>query len=339
MEIAEAAERINELSDQHSIGKLQILRQELRGRQPRTFKIFSAATIFEDYAFHDGGRHELQFNIGIEKLGEEDVFRYGVAFSLEPSRSHTDVSELFPKIDRFNYYMRTDCTAFPGYRLWCWSQSGRSPDHYPRPFEPEEIRWGNFLFFGKWVSIEAVDFNIILNDLDALLPLYVFVEKGDYMLAPGERGHQFRPGCTVKKPYTSASPAGHEYDVALRHNVLQLSLYSALCKEYGTKNVATEFTIEAGGRVDAATRYKGRMAFFEIKVAPSARSALRESLGQLLEYAHWPDTTRANELVVVGEAPATADTIQYLKYLRLKFGLKVFYRQLDIDSGNLLPSI
>src|ERR1700754_2452274 len=52
------------------------------------------------YAFHKGGRRELQFNVGFEEDGA--YFRYGVAFSLEPSRDLSDpVEVLAPKIQRF----------------------------------------------------------------------------------------------------------------------------------------------------------------------------------------------------------------------------------------------
>ena len=336
MEIAKAARILNKRAGEYDLGRLQSLREQLRGRPTRTSKVFSAATTFEDYAFHDGGRHEIQFNIGLETRGEpeSEVFRYGVAFSLETSRAHPDPSELFPKIDRFNYYIRTESQTFPDFRLWCWSKKGRGPDCYPRPFDPQEVHIGNFLFFGKWVLSSELDFDQVLADLDRMLPLYFFVESGAYMV-PAETNSYFRPGCTVKKQATVASRASSQLDIALRHNNLQLSLYKALCAEYGPGNVATEHLIDVGGRVDAAVMHNGQIVFFEIKVAPSARSALREGLGQLLEYAHWPSVERANELVIVGEAPADRFATQYLRLLRSKFNLNIFYRQLEMATGEL----
>ncbi|MEW6668412.1 MAG: hypothetical protein AB1512_24635 [Thermodesulfobacteriota bacterium] len=340
MEIADAVRTLNEQAESYELGRLQSIREQLRGRPTRTSKVFSAATVFDHYAYHDGGRHEMQFNVGLETRGEPEieVFRYGVAFSLEPSRANPDPSELFPKIERFNYYIRTESQAFPDFRLWCWSETGRGPDCYPRPFDPEEIRIGNFLFFGKWVPSSIVDFDQVLSDLDCLLPLYVFVESGTYM-TPAESGGEFHSGCTIKKTSTVVSRTSSDVDVALRHNELQLSLYELLCAEYGPENVATEHWIDSGGRVDAAVRRSGQMTFFEIKVAPSARSALREGLGQLLEYAHWPSKERADELVIVSEAPADHSTAQYLNHIRSKFNLNVFYRQLITTTGELKPGV
>src|SRR4030067_3584132 len=87
MEIKRIALELNELSRSHPIGHLQELRARLKGKT-RTHKIF--VTDFADYAFHDGGRHELQFNIGAEEIEGREVFRYGVAFSLETSRSRSE---------------------------------------------------------------------------------------------------------------------------------------------------------------------------------------------------------------------------------------------------------
>jgi hypothetical protein len=339
VEIAELAKKLNEISKGYSIGNLQTLREKIRGKPSRTHKIFTYSTIFDDYAFHDGGRHELQFNIGFESIEKKICFRFGVAFSLEPSRAHTDVSELFPKIKRFNYYIRTENESFPGFKMWYWSRGVRSADFNPRPFELDEAQIDNFLFLGKWVPVEEINLDVVLDTFDQLLPLYGFVEQGDYVAQPGANDVTFRPGCSSKKFTTSAFHSESELDVALRHNELQAALYGALSKEYGSNNVRTEHPTAVGGKVDAAVRTKDEMIFYEIKVAPSARGALRESIGQILEYAYWPNVTRAAELVIVGEPPATAEVIEYLKHLRQILGVKIFYRQLQMPSGRLSPPV
>jgi hypothetical protein len=340
MDIRQIARTLNELSRNHPIGHLQELRTQLRGKPSRTHAIFTASTIFPDYAYHDGGRHELQFNIGTEEMDRRAIFRYGIAFSLETSRSLPDVSELFPKIDRFNYYLRTNPSAFPGFLMWYWiGKTHRSPDFYPRPIEQALAQVDNFIFFGKWVDLDQLDLEDVLNELDGLLPVYAFVEGGDYLQTPAERPTAFRPGCSIKKVSTRLSRIANELDIALRHNELQSALYKALSKEYGANQVTTEFCVESAGRVDAVIIQNGSMTFYEIKVAPSARSALREAFGQLLEYAYWPNASRANELVVVGEAAPTYETKLYLNNLRRRFGLQLSYRQLNMEQGELRQAV
>jgi hypothetical protein len=339
MDIKEIAEKLNELAKDHPIGRLQELRTQIRGKASRTYAIFTASTIFPQYAFHDGGRHELQFNIAFEKMDGRDVFRYGVAFSLKPSFSLPNVSVLFPKIDRFNYYLRTNPCAFPGLFMWYWIEADRSLDFYPRPIEPAITKANTFIFLGKWVEADDVNIQDILDEFNGLLPLYGFVESGDFLQMPSKNTTVFRPGCSVKKLSAKASQSAGECDIALRHNALQCALFDALAGEYGPNQVATEFAIDAGGFVDAVVAKNSSYIFFEIKVAPSTRSALREALGQILEYAYWPNANRANILVVVGEESPTKEAESYLKNLRKRFGLKLFYRQIDMTKGTLSPAI
>ncbi|HLX70843.1 MAG TPA: hypothetical protein VKV04_14535, partial [Verrucomicrobiae bacterium] len=86
------AYELNDAARSHPIGALQEIRAELHGKQQSGHKIFSSQTITEDWAFHHGGRSELQFNIGFDGSDGKNL-RSGVAFSFETSRS-------FPKIGR-----------------------------------------------------------------------------------------------------------------------------------------------------------------------------------------------------------------------------------------------
>jgi hypothetical protein len=128
MGIRDIAHKINDLSKGYEIKGLQNFRQRVSGGT-RSYKIFSESSIIENddyaYAFHDGGRKELQFNIG----NEEGFFRYGIAFSLQPSQSLPDpVAILKPRIERFNRFVRENQTYFPGCLMWYWQNGSRSKD-------------------------------------------------------------------------------------------------------------------------------------------------------------------------------------------------------------------
>lgn len=101
MNIREIANELNNRASGYRMGQFQDLRKDIKGlKKKASSQIFTDQTISSDegWAFHYGGRKEIQFNIGLEKEG----LRYGLAFSLETSRSLPDVSELFPKILKFN---------------------------------------------------------------------------------------------------------------------------------------------------------------------------------------------------------------------------------------------
>lgn len=98
---AMVGEEINRRSKNYKIGGLQELRKIIK-KQSRlaSRRIFDRRTIFENWAWHYGGRTELQFNIGVE----DDFLRYGVAFSLECCQSLPSIDVLVPKMARFNEF-------------------------------------------------------------------------------------------------------------------------------------------------------------------------------------------------------------------------------------------
>jgi hypothetical protein len=76
------ADKLNELAPPHPIGKLQDFRTQLKKLRRRPGdKIFSAQTTSDYWAFHRGGRTELQFNIGYEHGENNEDLKHGVAFS------------------------------------------------------------------------------------------------------------------------------------------------------------------------------------------------------------------------------------------------------------------
>jgi len=107
MDILKIAKNLNEKSKDYQIGQLQNYRVEINNlSKPYTNNIFSNKSIKykNNYAYHSGGRKEMQVNIGFEPDREE--FRAGFAFSIEPSRSLTEPVEIFePKIKRFNEFL------------------------------------------------------------------------------------------------------------------------------------------------------------------------------------------------------------------------------------------
>lgn len=342
MTIEEVAWELNRLSEGHPIGGLQALRERIRNRRTRTNSIFSTASISKDpddpYAFHDGGRKELQFNIGFEERNGRSILRYGVAFSLEPSRTLPDPSLLFPKIERFNYYLRNNSDAFPGFRMWHWSNGEISPERLPQPLDPSVIEPGNFLFLGDWMYEDELDLELVLQGMDHLLRVYEFVEGNGRIESRSVGGSDFRPGHTPGRRSTSGSREGGFFDISLRHNEMQTAIYNILVRDHGENRVMTEYPVP-NGSVDATVfGPDGQpMVFYEIKTAPDARGAIREALGQILDYCYWPDEARARELIIVGEAEVGPGTRDYLANLRRCLGINLWYRRLDMERTSLLP--
>lgn len=329
------ADELNARADSHRIGMLQQIRTELHGlkRQPGR-KIFSSHTITDKWAFHHGGRSELQFNIG-EDGSNGTMLRYGVAFSFKPSRSLPTIDVLIPKVRLFNEFLRLYPDLYADMRMWHWRDGTRSSESSPGPISQELVSEGVFVFLGYRTSIGNLDHDEVLAVMDSLLPLYKYVEGNGRiqpLSKPDEKEFVFRSGCTPKLVATRVSHAQKELDVNLRHNILQQALYYQLVNKYGEENVGTELSAGIGTSIDLVLRQPDGYWFYEIKTSQSPRACIREAIGQLLEYSLWPGSQEACRLIIVGETGADEDVLKYCRRLNERFSLPVEYQQIVAES-------
>ncbi|MGA3055618.1 MAG: hypothetical protein ABSD63_15530 [Candidatus Korobacteraceae bacterium] len=329
------AAELNSRSRTHPIGALQEVRADLKGLSRQAgHDIFSGQTITDEWAFHHGGRSELQFNIG--EISDPRGLRYGVAFSFETSRTLPSPLEvLAPKVKLFNDFMELNAEAFADMRMWHFEKGGRTPsdEYMPGPIPWERVKEGVFAFLGKRQPLDSIDYEAILGDLDRLLPLYRYVESGGAsqpIVMPVEARFAFHAGCSVKASSAVATQIQRQIDIVLRHNELQQALHRRLVSEYGDENVGAENPSGVGTRVDIVVRRENDFWFYEIKTACSPRACLREAVGQLLEYAFWPGGQGATRLVVVGECAIDDDATEYLRRLKDRFSLPIDYEQIAI---------
>ena len=335
--------------DQHSAGYeiagLQDLRKELRGlKRLAGRRIFSERSTSDEWAFHSGGRDELQFNIGLDVMPDgSPALRAGVAFSLEPSQSLPDWNVLVPRIARFNAFMRENPDAFLDLAMWHWLGDDRSTDRRPGPIGPEIVRTRSFIFLGARQPAELVDVHQCLRTFDRLLALYRYVqgEAGDAMSSAGGFSAaapvatlveelRLEGGVTTKKTgWITATYIERTLDVELRHNELQNRLQEKL-KAAGVGIVTLEAKL--GQRaIDLVVQAGGELWFYEVKTGTSVRHCLREAIGQLLEYALWPGATLPARLIVVGEGAPTAESEAYLTALNERFPIPLEYEQFELS--------
>lgn len=329
----EIAAEINRKSKSYLIGKLQDIRTELKGLARRPGKsIFSPKTISDNWAFHHGGRSELQFNIGWEDTAGLKELRHGVAFSFETSKTLPMIDILVPKVRLFNDFLRLYPELYSDMRMWHYKEN-RSSDYMPGPISSELVTEGCFVFLGKRQPADNIDYDMILDDFDKLLPLYRYTENNNVsqpVTIPLDAPFTFKSGCTVKASSTVATYTQKQLNVNLRHNELQQALYQHLVSQYGKENVGTEITSGVGTSVDVIVRRDNGYWFYEIKTSLSPRACLREAIGQLLEYAFWPGAQPAIRLVVAGESPIDKDCMEYLRRLNLRFPLPIDYEQIAL---------
>jgi hypothetical protein len=114
------------------------------------------------------------------------------------------------------------------------------------------------------------------------------------------------------------------------HKKIQKTLVKILRKNGHFKNILIE-----NNNVDVQARFNSQqLIYFEIKTG-TAKNNIRQAFGQLLEYAFFPDTIKANKLIVVGDEEPSMEIRKYIKHLRTQTGLRIFYQWVDMENETL----
>ena len=334
MNIKDIAEKLNELSYKYEIGKLQDIRKTLkRLSRKASSTIFTDNTISVDngWAFHYGGRKELQFNIGLEDEG----LRYGVAFSLETSMTLPTVDLLYPKILKLNSLIINQPELFSDYSMWYWQDGERSEISNVFQIDEELTKIGTFIFIGKIIDVEGIDFDEILKTYDNLLKVYIDVENETQVEIDNTSLENdefiFVKGKSNLPQNTNYTRTQQQINVNARHSYLQEQLYNRLISIFGENCVGMENYIN-GKKIDVVLKTKNVLTFYEIKTSNSAKQCVREALGQIMEYTYYDCKKYAEKIVIAGEYPIDEKTENYLKFLNSEYRLPLRYHQIKITS-------
>lgn len=121
-----------------------------------------------------------------------------------------------------------------------------------------------------------------------------------------------------------------EYTMTLKHNNLSNEMVKYL-KRNGYTDVVTDKEF-----VDIqATDPQGKKIYFELKTADTVKLCIRQALGQLLEYNHYPNKNNADKLIIVTSLEITQQDMQYLIGMRSRYNIPVYYQQFDMDKKSL----
>ena len=198
MEIRTIAFELNRRCRNYKMDSFQEIRRKIHNlKRTNPNKIFSDQSIKDHYAFHIGGRKELQYNIGFEKINEKDYLRYGVAFSLESARNLPidKIDEIFlspppypNRIERYNDFLESQYVKYlpDNLKIFFHLDGRRKAIEDIHKINIEDIReiinTNNtikyFYFIGKSMLLDSINYAEILSTFDKLLPLYIYVEGG-----------------------------------------------------------------------------------------------------------------------------------------------------------------
>lgn len=164
-----------------------------------------------------------------------------------------------------------------------------------------------------------------------MFPWFVFEQlRNKNHVVPFKAGHKKRPD----EAYYDLPAAQRK--MWLRHNKLQTELFRLLDHEFGGL-VGTEQSSGSGGYADALVRFSDKRCYlYEIKVASTAAGAVREALGQLLEYAYRPKSLEPEKMFIVAEPELDSVTEQFIQRLNAEFGLKLQYMRVTLPDDSTL---
>ena len=198
MNIHQIAEKLNTLakSEKFEIGRLPELRKKHLGKKRLPDKIFTSKTIFDTtdtYAFHHGGRDEIQFNFGADYPDGNNFTRYAICFSLEPSQSLTNpVQDLEPFRKCFNECIDKHPVLFEGLKMWYYQNDNRYGNYSPRKIPDNWFKVRTFIAIGNIIEkpidlLNEADLLQILAGFDKFLPIYQFCVLNLNPVVPTER--------------------------------------------------------------------------------------------------------------------------------------------------------
>ncbi|MFZ2782964.1 MAG: hypothetical protein WAZ36_01090 [Sediminibacterium sp.] len=174
-------------TDGYRIAELPELRKFYLHKKILPDLIFHSRTTKNEkdiYAFHYGGRDEMQFNVGQELIGGREMTRYGLCFSLEGSRSLTDpLGVLNPFRLRANDFIVRFRGSFKKFKLWYFHKGVRYGNYQVQVISDAVFRADTFLCIGEIIpkpisELTEQDLDTILRGFDNLLPLYQYAVLG-----------------------------------------------------------------------------------------------------------------------------------------------------------------
>lgn len=124
------------------------------------------------------------------------------------------------------------------------------------------------------------------------------------------------------------------------HKKIQNAVAEIIKDQYVHLYVESGLANGKGQRVDIKGILKetDEWHYFEVKT-DSAKKSIREALGQILEYAHYPHTKRATKLFIVGPQKPDDKDMQYMEFLRSTYGIPVWFRWYSFEENKLYDGI
>jgi len=88
-----------------------------------------------------------------------------------------------------------------------------------------------------------------------------------------------------------------------------------------------------GTKIDVTANTPNGIVLYEVKSYPSVTSSIRAAIGQLLEYAYYPNPiANLHQLIIVSHIPIEQPDKEYLEIIRKVIRCEITYQSVDLDT-------
>lgn len=193
-------------------------------------------------------------------------------------------------------------------------------DLNPGEFMNIRFKFDNVILLDVPQEIDPRDENII-NEGYVLYPKRTYNFKIKNLDEHNPIDDSFKNTDMVKRVFKG------EQEYSPHHNIMQNILYRIL-KEKHNDYYHKVFMEDNWIDISAIT-YDGEWHFYELKT-DNPKLSIRKGIGQLLEYAYFPNYEKTEKLIIVSDSEPSNELIIYLVNLRNKFNLPVYYRYIPV---------
>lgn len=207
------------------------------------------------------------------------------------------------------------------------------------------------LIGGKWESIIATNQNIFFNvrfKFSDAFPADELIEISDEDISITTHRFKLLPKKTNLSFNSQDIEDDNESDGNEKSTGKRKKVYNVDCEfdpyHDMIQNALVKFLRNSGeyvkvqsekGRVDIKGKTaNGDWHYFELKT-DNPKLSIRKALGQVMEYAYFPNLEKAKKLIIVADSRPNSDTINYLNCIRSKFNIPVSYRYFELDNNFL----
>ena len=161
-------------------------------------------------------------------------------------------------------------------------------------------------------------------------------KKADFIFEKDEEGNV---RTLNTDPFLRVTSSG-EVIIDPLHKKLQNAVAELLKDQYVHLYLEKGIANGQGQKVDMKGQdiETGDWHYFEFKTY-SAKRSIREALGQILEYVHYPAKKRATKMFIIGPEEPDEQDIQYMRTIRENYHIPVWFRWYSFQDNKLYDEI